>query len=575
MKMLITVFIALFVVNIQAQDMAKVGKEKPFSISGGLGFNYTTTIANDSNRIPMPQFWSGNLNVNLSVYGFSIPVSAIITNGKVSLTHAFNQFGLSPTYKWLTFHAGYRQFQYSPFTVSGQTFFGAGFELRPSFLRLGFFVGRLRKAAEIDSSVIALQTIPGSYPLNVVSANGVNYYTQQPSYTRKGWGAKLGFGHDNNFVDFIVFRGHDNINSLKNNKIIDILKPEDNLILGINIFQRFLKHISMGLNGAASIYTFDTSVDPLTLDIPMADVISKFVPIRSTTQVQFAGEVNLNLNYPNFSLNTSYKRAEPNYRSMGISSFVTDYSLFSIQPSWNLYKQKIRFTNIIQMQSDNLNNYKQFTTYRKMYNSSVSMNLSNLFGIDINYNRNGITQKKAENLLFDSLQSSQQSQTYTVSPRLLFSTPTFSDVISLVSSYTTMESVLPNKMNNNLTNVYATLNNTFVLYNGGWNINAGLNYNSAVTSLNSLKSFGFIAGVSKGLFDNKFTLTNNNTVLWNTLDNVGNGNTVSIDLSAVYNFLLRHTISIAVNYLFSPANGIYNLNDFQQTRIMAAYQFSF
>ena len=130
-------------------------------------------------------------------------------------------------------------------------------------------------------------------------------------------------------------------------------------------------------------------------------------------------------------------------------------------------------------------------------------------------------------------------------------------------------------ISNDIKNTYATLNNTFIIFRGGWHINTGLNFNNAVTSQNTLQSYGVNAGVSKALFGNSLTLSNNNTLLFNTLDGVSNGTTVSIDLNGNYNFLKRNTISIGYNYLYSPANGIYNLSDFQQNRLMISYQYNF
>lgn len=557
-----------------AQELENISKQKPFQVSGGFGFNLTSTSSNDSNVVPMPLFWGANLNMNFQIYGISIPVSAVLTNGKARLSHSFNQFGMSPHYKWITLHAGYRQYSYSPFSVSGQTFFGGGLELNPSIFRLAFFGGRLRKALQPDSSLMYRQDIPGSYPLNINTENGVNYYSVQPSYQRMGWGGRIGFGKEANFVDFIFFRGYDDVASLKDDGMLEV-KPEENVVLGINIFQRFFKHISFGLNGAASIYTYDTNAGIVELDIPYFATINQFIPIRSTTQVQWAAEANFNINYSNFNLITSYKRAEPYFRSMGISSFMTDLNIISVQPSWNLFKQKMRFANMFQYQTDNLNNYKQLTTTRLLLNSSVSYQVSNSFGINLNYNGNFVSQQKASSHVADSIQSSQTSNSFTISPNYNFNTDKISNIITLIASVTNMQNKQLQSLPDNVHNTYATLSNTLIFLKGGWNFNAGINYNNAVTMQNALQSYGFIAGLSKSLFGNSFTLSNNNTLLFNTLDGKNNGTTVSIDVNAIYNFLKRNTVSISFNYLYSPANGIYNLNDFKQNRLVFSYQYNF
>lgn len=560
---------------LSAQDIEQIGQQKPFTINGGVGLNYTATITNDSNRVPMPAYWGANLNLIMNIYGISIPVTAVYTNGKLTLSNSFNQFGISPRYKWVTLHAGYRQFNYSPFTVSGQTLFGGGMELNPGKLRLSFFYGQLRKAVEADSSKMFNENIPGSYPLNITYESGRNYYSTQASYARTGWGAKIGYGTPEGFVDLIFFKAYDKAESIENKNGELNLHPEENAVLGLNIFRRLKKHFSVGLNGAASIYTYDTDGAELNTGIPLLGLLNKVVSVRQTTQFQWAGEANFNISYPNFNMMSSYKIAAPNFRSMGINAFVTDLSLLTIQPSWSLLKQKLRFNNVFQYQTDNLNKYKQLTTKRTMLNSSVSVNITNQLGADLNYNFADIAQIKIASHVPDSVQMSQKSNTFTFSPRYFFSTDKFSDVISVVTSLSNMTNQQQKGTTNKIQNRYATLNNSLMLFSTGWAVNAGINYNSAETSFNTLTSFGFLAGVSKSLFGNSFTIAENNTVLFNTLDGVSNGTTVSVDVNAGYNFLKRNTLTVSFNYLYSPANGIYNLNDFQQSRLMLSYQYNF
>lgn len=580
-KLFIIIYLYLSgILAINAQDLDQLGKQKAFHINGGVGFNYTATHANDSNRIPLPAFWSGNVNLNLDIYGFTLPLTAVVTNGQVNLNNCFSQFGMSPHYKWITLHAGYRQYSYSPFTVSGQTFMGGGIELHPWIFRLGFFTGQLHKAVAFDTLNIYQQNIPGSYPLNVNTVNGVNYYSAQAAYERWGWGAKFGFGKDNNYVDFILFKAQDRASSLKDTYSKTNLVPEENLVLGMNVFQRIGKHLSFGFNGAASIYTYNSDVadinDELTVNIPLKGVLTKLIPIRPTTQFQWAGDVSLGLNFSSFSIQTQYKRVEPYYKSMGITSTLSDLEMFSVQPSWSILHQKIRFIHSFQYQHDNINHYKQLTTGRVNFNTAVSANLSNKWGIDLNYNYFNMCQTRQQTNLPDSIQAQQISNTFTIAPRYIYTTSKFADAVTLVGSYTDMDGgKMQNGIRNYVRNFYATLNNSFTLYKGGWSINSGLNYNSAKTAVSDLESYGFIAGVSKSLFNNTLGLSNNNTLLWNVLDGKPNGNTYSIDLSATYNLKARHVLGLGFNYLYSPANGVYNAHDFRQTRVMLSYQYSF
>ncbi|MEI6124047.1 MAG: hypothetical protein WCQ95_10525 [Bacteroidota bacterium] len=573
----IAVFIMLMSVSAFGQDLEHIAKQKPFHVSGGVGAGYTHMFTNDSSGVPMPSFWNVNLNLNFSIYGVSIPLSAMITNGKFDLVNSFNQFGLSPKYKWITLHAGYRQYNYSPYSVSGQTFLGGGFELRPWIIRLGFFAGRLRKAAKVDTTQYS-QTIPGSYPLNVSSNGGHNYYSQAGGFTRWGWGLKIGIGKENNYVDLILFKGQDRTRSITDSFSQVSLKPEQNLVIGLNTFQKLGKHLTFGFDAAASVYTYNTNMDSIVMDedIPLKNFFALLTPINMTSQLQTAGSVNLGLNFKNFRMATQYRRIDPYYRSMGITSTYSDVELVSTQITWSILKQKIRFSHMLQFQHDNLNHYKQLTSDRLMINATVSLNLKTKWGIDVNYNNFGMWQIKSNQLVSDSLKVYQKSNTITLIPRYIILTQNYTDVISLVASYTDINggSVIQSSTNH-VNNIYTTLNNTLVINKSGWAINSGLNYNAAKTSFNTLTSFGLIAGVSKSFFKNTLSLSNSNTVLWNVLDGKGNGNTIGIDLTAGYTLLKKHNFGCGFNYMYSPANGIYNKSDVSQLRCMVTYQYNF
>jgi hypothetical protein len=74
----------LLTFGLSAQDLANIKNQKPFQISGSIGGSYIATITNDSNRIPMPSFWNANVMLNVNIYGVSIPLSAVLTNGNIS-----------------------------------------------------------------------------------------------------------------------------------------------------------------------------------------------------------------------------------------------------------------------------------------------------------------------------------------------------------------------------------------------------------------------------------------------------------------------------------------------------------
>ena len=111
-------------------------------VSGGLnayaGLYQASGI--DARNQTTPFGLSGSVNVSLPG-GVSLPFSMVLGNQGASFRQPFNQFGVSPTYKWAMVHAGYRNVQFSPFTLAGHTFLGGGFEINPGKLRLGAVYG--------------------------------------------------------------------------------------------------------------------------------------------------------------------------------------------------------------------------------------------------------------------------------------------------------------------------------------------------------------------------------------------------------------------------------------------------
>ncbi len=97
-----------------SQNLEAIGKEKPIKVTGGVSLSQIVYGVSgiDSRRSPYSYFASGNLNISL--YGFSIPLSFSLSNQNVSFQQPFNQLTLHPTYKWATAHVGFISMSYSP-----------------------------------------------------------------------------------------------------------------------------------------------------------------------------------------------------------------------------------------------------------------------------------------------------------------------------------------------------------------------------------------------------------------------------------------------------------------------------
>ena len=105
------------------QDFTNMQSQKPFIMTGsmeGRGTLYRS-YGIEQRREPLSYLLNGSAAV--SIYGLNIPFSVSYSDADRSFSQPFNQFGMSPTYKWITLHAGYRNIDYSPYTLGGHTMF--------------------------------------------------------------------------------------------------------------------------------------------------------------------------------------------------------------------------------------------------------------------------------------------------------------------------------------------------------------------------------------------------------------------------------------------------------------------
>ena len=237
MKRLGIICMFLFPVMGLAQNLESIGKSSPIKLTGGLSVNQIFYAANgiSNRRDPYNYFLGANLNLNL--YGLSLPFSFTYSNQESSFRQPFNQFSLSPTYKWVTGHFGYTSMNFSPYSLNGHIFEGAGLDLKPSELwEINVMYGRLQRAVQPDTS----------QQENIL-----------PVYKRRGYGLKVKYGTSSDFIALSLFRSMDDIESLSNIDEASGVLPEENLVTSLNFSKQLIKKISVKGEYAISMLTRD------------------------------------------------------------------------------------------------------------------------------------------------------------------------------------------------------------------------------------------------------------------------------------------------------------------------------
>ena len=301
-----------------AQDLTNIKDLKPFSIEGNIGLN--SSYYNNFGTIPNRQTPFGfgiNANATISLYGISMPFSFNwYSNEKAGFNQPFNQFGISPTYKWLTLHLGYRNVSFSEYTLNGYTFLGVGLEARPGKFHFGAIYGKFNQNSEYD--LLMVDSIP--------------------KLTRTGWAAKIGYGTNDRFVDISFLRIGDNTKNLSDSLMnLTSSTPAQNIAIGLTSKFKITSKLYFNFDGSTSIFTNNRMVAPSTQE-GILGIAGHLMTVNNTTE--FHNAIKAGINY-RFSKNTisgiEYRRIDPGFSSMGSYFFNNEIGRASCRERVCLY----------------------------------------------------------------------------------------------------------------------------------------------------------------------------------------------------------------------------------------------
>ncbi|GAB3940944.1 hypothetical protein GCM10028805_03540 [Spirosoma harenae] len=509
-------------------------------VSGGLnayaGFYTASGIA--ARNQPSPLGLSGSVTVALPG-GISLPFSAVLGNQGSSFRQPFNQFGVSPTYKWATVHAGYRNVSFSPFTLAGHTFLGGGVELNPGKLRLGAVYGRFNKA--ISTNIAEPDIIP--------------------AYQRTGYAVKVGYGKPGNYVDLIMLRAKDDSASIASapQSVSSTVTPAENLVVGLTTRLLILKHITVELDGAVSAYTRDVRATLVSTEgsNPVARLFGTLITPRLSTQLTQATQAAIGYRGQNAGIKLQYKRIDPNFQTMGAYYFQSDIESYAIAPNLTLMEGKLHISGSYGIQFDNLANNKNARTGRTIGSLTASYNPETKFGIDVHLSNYGISQQAGLRPIIDTLKLAQNNLSATVNTRYTLQKEDVVQVFNLTTTYQKLSDLNVNTANqteNN--NINLNLGYFYQQTTTGWGFNGMLSYTQtqlpiAVGDTNrTVRFFGPTLGATQSFFEKKLTTSFNASYLVNQQSGV-TGKVMTISATGGYQVAKRQTINVSLNYLNS------------------------
>lgn len=517
----------LFAGRVLAQDISSIAKSDPLIMTGSIGTanTYHYTSVGDGYASPMSNTIYANLNISL--YGISMPFSFYYSNDNTSFSYPQLSFNLTPTYKNWTGHIGQSSMAFSPYVLN-MSWSGVGLEYNSDRLRVGAFYGKLRKAINDDP------TDPSA---------------RKPQYRRMGWGFKVGYGSSSNYIDLYLLRAYDQLSTVSETWR-NVIAPQENLVVGLKGCVTPVKWASLTANVATSVFSTDKRAEKI--DDKKAERWDKVFDVRYSSLMRFAGDASLNLMLPmGINANICYRMVQPDYTSLGTYYMSNNYQSLGVTASTMLFK-KVSLSGTFSGQSDNLTNKQLYTTSGYVYNAMASSRLGNHFNISLGYN--GYTQKQSDGTMQvnDTTRLNRQLNSFTLTPTYMFNTEDLSHSISVTANYTSNKDL--NKFTESINHSNVTtqaLGLNYGLNVKPWETDFGLSFSHQQTKgyRNKYRSeVGTLSASRSFLEEKNLNLSASVSMCYNEVERQSKSLSLGGDLSVGYTLKKVHNFSVGASF---------------------------
>lgn len=427
----------------RAQDRQTI--VDPLTVSGTVGTQLTSSWNNADLHYNSPFSTSTYANMTFNVYGISIPMSVNLINVSAEqFTFPRPTFTINfrPIWKKFTFHFGTSAMNFSNYTYNGISFDGIGLEYKGDKFRFGGFYGNFNHATtfrtELDERD-AIQFLSDS----LLGLNNVAY-TTFPQFKRKAYAAHIAVGSLRNYVDLSLLHAADDLNSLPpqwymynvySSDIVDTtlfvrdstIKGKENLALGLKGHFTIGKWVTFETNLGASLFTPDITREEVVLEegsngAAVANNVigglrkSGLYNLRYGSEIRFAGDAMLNLNFSPVSTTFTYRFVQPDYTTLGANGFNQNSQTFGGNLSTSLFSNIAFLTLNGYLQRDNMDKKQLYTNQVGSYTVSWNNSFGESVALSILYN--GVTQKQLDGVMEvpESIRINQITHSFDLSP---------------------------------------------------------------------------------------------------------------------------------------------------------------
>ncbi|MDR2039185.1 MAG: hypothetical protein LBQ60_14785 [Bacteroidales bacterium] len=315
-------------------------KDKIFRINGGISANAVYYDGSNTTRDPFNWILSGN--VNFSFFNqINLPFSFNINNLGANYTYPTmpNRFSIHPTYKWIAGHIGDVSMSFSPYTLGGHQFTGAGIELTPKKIPVRFsaMYGRMLKATPYN-------------PENPLAGT---------AYKRMGYGARVQYEKDSYALGMTWFGAKDEPSSLAWKPDSLLIYPKNNQAFSWNGALKIISNLTLTGEYGISILTRDSRMPESG-----SAFFDKLFHKTESTATYHAFNINLSYRFLKNMISVGYERIDPDYQTLGAYYFTNDLENITLNFARPFFNDKVTLSVNGGIQRDDLDKSKESKTKR-------------------------------------------------------------------------------------------------------------------------------------------------------------------------------------------------------------------
>lgn len=424
---------------------------------------------------------------------------------------------------------------FSPYTLNGHIFTGAGVELTPDGWEFSAMYGRFQKAVEYDEAQPAFL----------------------PTYKRMGYGVKAARIREKYQIAINLFGAKDKISSLAIPPDSLGVIPMENLAGSASFMYKPVKFIELSGEYGLSMLTTDMR----SADDDMNGILGLWTGSNMSSAVYHAFKAQLSYVGETNRFGVGYERIDPNYRTLGAYYFTNDIENITVNAWQSFWENKMSVSLSVGYEHDDLKKSKASASSRVVASGNVTASFSERVNANLSYTnfqtytnvRSNFELINQENNLdrLDTLNFVQLSQSANLNMNIItkkneVQLHNLNINLSYQDAANKQGGVYHPGSVTEMINAGTSYSWTFL--KSGLSLNGALNFNNSRILNGNTLTWGPTLGISSRLFKKKVNLAGSLSYNTGSLEGTKQNEVFMCRINSSYSPIQRHSITLAYNF---------------------------